>query len=43
MEHNNDLSDDIVVDPIDSSQLSYSGDVEAKGNPVSKKTSVLQT
>ena len=37
MEHNNDLSDDMAVDPINNSQLLYSGDVEAKGNLVSKK------
>jgi len=28
----------MAVDSIDSSQLSYSGDVEAEGNLVSKKT-----
>jgi len=39
MEHNNDLPDNMAVDPIDSSQLLYSRDDEAEGNLVSKKAS----
>ena len=38
IEYNNDLSNNIAVDSIDSSQLLYSGDVKAEGNLVSKKT-----
>ena len=36
MEINNDLSDEITVEPIDSSQLSYQDDVEGGSNLVSK-------
>ena len=38
MEPNNDLPDDMAIDPIDSSQLSYKDDFESEGNPVSKAT-----
>jgi len=38
MEYNNNLSDEMEVDPINSSQLSYSDNIEREGNPVSKAT-----
>ena len=43
MECNNDLSVEMEVDPINSSQLSYSDDVEREGNPVSKTTNLDST
>ena len=36
IELNNDLPDDMMVDPIDCSQLSYSDGKEGENNPVSK-------
>jgi len=38
MECNNDFPDEREVNSIDSSQLSYSDNVEREGNPVSKVT-----
>ena len=41
MECNNDLLDNMVVDPIDSSQLSYKDNVKTKDNLVSKVTNLI--
>lgn len=43
MEYNNNLSDEIEVNPINSSQLSYSDNIERKGNLVSKITDLDPT
>jgi len=38
IEHNNDFLENMVVDSINSSQLSYKDDFESEGNLVSKTT-----
>ena len=43
MEYNNNLSDEIEVNPINSSQLSYSDNIERKENLVSKITDLDPT
>ena len=43
MEYNNNLSDEIEVNPINSSQLSYSDNIEREGNLVSKITDLDST
>ena len=43
MEYNNNLSDEIEVNPINSSQLSYSDNIEREGNLVSKITDLDPT